>query len=66
LRDGGAGYTLPWPGDACWLRSDLPLLQPRVLRLLWAHGDSKHQVIESLVGWAGSEGTGIAASFSQL
>ena len=42
LRD-GAGHALPWPGDPCRLRRDLPVVPARLLWLLRPDGDAEHR-----------------------
>ena len=42
LRDGRARHAVPRPGHARRLRRPLPLLRPRLLRLLRADGDAEH------------------------
>ena len=42
LRDGRARDAVPRPGDPRRLRRPLPLLRPRLLRLLRADGDAEH------------------------
>ena len=44
LRDGRARDAVPRPGHARRLRRDLPLLRPRLLRLLRADGDAEHRL----------------------
>ena len=44
LRDGRPRHALPGPGDARRLRRALPVLPPRLLRLLRADGDAQHAV----------------------
>ena len=41
LRDGRARHALPRAGDPCRLRRALPVLQPRLLRLLRPDGDAR-------------------------
>ena len=48
LRDGRPRHPLPRPGDARRLRRALPLLQPRLLRLLRADGDPQHGLARGL------------------
>ena len=46
LRDGGARHALPGAGHPCRLRRAVPVLQPRLLRLLRADGDAERAVAQ--------------------
>ena len=43
VRDGRARHAVPGPGHARRLRRDLPLLRPRLLRLLRPDGEPEHR-----------------------
>ncbi len=48
LRDGGARHAVPRPGDACRLRRALPVLRPRLLRLLRPEGDAEPRLAQRM------------------
>ena len=52
LRDGRARHAVPRPGHPCRLRRDLPVLQPRLLRLLRADGDAEHRLADAAAAGA--------------
>ena len=47
LRDGRARHAVPRPRHACRLRRALPLVQPRLLRLLRPDGDAEHRLADA-------------------
>ena len=52
LRDGRARHALPRTGHACRMRRALPVLRPRLLRLLRPDGDAQRASLERQAGRA--------------
>jgi len=66
LRDGGAWNTMSWPGHSCGVWRNLPVLQPRMLRLLWTDGNAEHALAQRWPAQARHGGAGANASLSNL
>ena len=64
LRDGRARHALPRPGDARRLRRALPLVRPRLLRLLRADGDAEHRRARAAAAAARAAATATSSASS--